>query len=384
MERKLEETPAMRGAPTQGDGRYIDHRLGHLSGEGSQIAVHTPDDGLAVSLRDVRVDQPGHDRSTYYGMPVLKAPVWRWYIPAYLYTGGLAGLSAWIGLASQLTGDRRMRRIVARTRTVSTVALSVSAALLVADLGRPGRFLNMLRVFRPTSPMNLGTWILSTAGAAHGAVWLAALHPRTRRFADVAAIAGGAVGLPMAGYTSVLLANTAVPLWQHTRRTLPPLFLASALASSASLLELFPLTFRERRAVRALAITGKAAELAAELFFESDAGTNAEVARLLHDGLPAELLRASRGLTAASLLLSIVAGRRRGLRVAAGVLGTLGAVALRFGVTWAGGASTRDPRATFGPERRRLEAREAPLGGEGVAFLDRGAHGVPAALGGDR
>jgi formate-dependent nitrite reductase membrane component NrfD len=308
-------------------------------------------------LSEVRKDVVAGDRSTYYGMPALKAPVWRWFIPAYLYTGGLAGTSAWLGLTAQLTGDPRLRRTVVRCRTVATLGLAVSAAFLIGDLGRPGRFYNMLRVFRPTSPMNLGTWILSAAGATNGLTFLAGLFPKTRRLGDRLSLYGGTLGLPLTAYTSVLLANTAVPLWQQARRSLPALFLSSGLASAASLLELFPLTSRERRVVRAWAIAGKAAELAATAVFAAEAQHHPEVGRSLHEGLSGALFRGSRNLLVASLVLSIV-GRRQRTRRVAGALGTLATMALRFAVTHAGAASTRDPRATFGPQRRCQEARE--------------------------
>jgi len=169
--------------------------------------------------------------------------------------------------------------------------------------------------------------------------------------ADRLSVGGGALGLPLAAYTSVLLANTAVPVWQHGRRVLPALFLASGLASAASLLELFPLTSRERSQVRAWAIAGKAAAVGSEVLLMADLHRQPDVARPLHRGVSGSLFRAARNLTVASLVLSFI-GRRRSARRIAGALGTVGAMALRYALLQAGVASSRDPRATFAPQRR--------------------------------
>src|SRR5439155_16428891 len=134
----------------------------------------------------------------------------------------------------------------------------LGTGLLVHDLGRPGRFLNMLRVFRPTSPMSVGSWMLAAYAplAAGSAVLPGGL--------GAAAGAGAAaVGLPFSGYTAVLVSNSAVPVWQGTRRSLPALFMASAVAGAASLLDLMSLTPAEQRVVRRYGVIGKLAELGA-------------------------------------------------------------------------------------------------------------------------
>ena len=166
----------------QRDGRNIDPGLGTLRGEGSLQRVAT----VPAPVMPHRVDVPAADATgsdlgpSYYGAPLLKEPVWRWYIPAYFYAGGVAGAAAALGGAVQLALDAGApgtlqrfvlpgeHRLVRTCRTIATGGAVLSAALLIADLGRPARFLNMLRVFRPTSPMNMGTWILSAFGASEG------------------------------------------------------------------------------------------------------------------------------------------------------------------------------------------------------------------------
>jgi hypothetical protein len=59
--------------------------------------------------------------------------------------------------------------------------------------------------------------VLASFGALSGAAALPALLPvprALRRTGDAAGIAAGVVGLPLTGYTGVLLANTAVPVWR--------------------------------------------------------------------------------------------------------------------------------------------------------------------------
>src|SRR3954453_4662972 len=133
--------------------------------------------------------------TSYYGKPVIKEPVWTPEIPAYFFTGGLGGASAGLALAAELAGGDVLAR---RAWAVSLGALGVSPALLISDLGRPARFLNMLRVFKVTSPMSVGTWILSGAGTATGVVAanrFLGLFPD--RVADVAAVAAGVLGMPV-------------------------------------------------------------------------------------------------------------------------------------------------------------------------------------------
>lgn len=159
--------------------------------------------------------------------------------------------------AAQLADDRS-RAIVTPARWIATVGTTTSAALLIADLGRPSRFYEMLRVFRPTSPMNMGTWILSGSGATAGASAVLPLLGATK-LADAAGLTAELFGLGLASYTGVLISATAVPAWQHGNRTLPPLFAASATASTGALLDLLGV---ESRAVEAFGNVGKIAELA--------------------------------------------------------------------------------------------------------------------------
>ena len=103
--------------------------------------------------------------TSYHGNPVLKAPTWTWQVPLYFFVGGIAGISTVLALVAHIAGDIEL------TRTASWVGLAgglISAPLLIADLGRPARFLNMLRVFKPRSAMSLGAWTLVVFSTAVG------------------------------------------------------------------------------------------------------------------------------------------------------------------------------------------------------------------------
>jgi formate-dependent nitrite reductase membrane component NrfD len=333
------------------DGRNVDPEIGRLLGEGSLQRVRKVDaepSGLHEWLGKSPEQTAGVD---YYGVPLLKEPVWKWYVPTYFYVGGVAGASAALGAAVDLFGGRGMSELSRRSRLVAASGAAVSAALLIADLGRPARFFNMLRVFRPSSPMNVGSWILSGFGACAGLAALPAIVPlprEARRACDVAWTGAGLIGLGLTGYTGVLLADTAVPIWQGARRALPILFSASGAAGAAALFQLWPPGGRGEKAVHTLGTIAKASEVAMTLLFEAEAGVVPRVARPLRSGASGALWRSAQLLTAASLAVSLVS-RRRG--ILAGALGTAGALALRFAVMSAGRKSARDARASFEQQR---------------------------------
>jgi formate-dependent nitrite reductase membrane component NrfD len=280
---------------------------------------------------------------TYYDVPVLKAPVWKWYIPGYIVAGGVAGASSVLGaVAHDLPGLRR------RCRRLSLGALSLGAAALIADLGRPSRFANMLRVFRPTSPMSMGSWLLAAYGPAAGA---AAVLPGT--VADAAGVVAGVAGLPLTGYTGVLVAATAVPAWQEASRSLPVLFTASGIAGAASLLAIGDHSDDEAAVLRRYGIAGKVGELAASAALEREVGAVEAVARPYKEGRTGWMWRLAHGLTTMSLLLSLPRKRARGREQLSAVTGLAGSVLVKVAVMEAGKASAEDPRATFHLQQSR-------------------------------
>lgn len=272
-------------------------------------------------------------------------------MPAYFYVGGVAGGSAVLGaIADGLDG--RLSGLARRCRWVAAVGTLVSTGLLIADLGRPERFLNMLRVFRPTSPMSVGSWVLAgTASLSGTAAVLSEAKGVLRRAGAVAAYGAGMLGMPLAGYTAVLLGNTAVPFWQQARRVLPPLFIGSAMAGAASVLDFTPLNRREEGVVQRFGTIGKIAVLAAMGAVEREVSPVAQVAKPLREGVGGALWGGTKAFEAASLLVSLIPGRSRFRTLVAAVLGTAAAIGLRFAVFHLGKASARDPRATFHQQR---------------------------------
>jgi hypothetical protein len=276
----------------------------------------------------------------YYGLPLLKQPVWGWEIPLYFFIGGAAGAAAVIGAAARISGDHPL--LVRDARWMAAIGASLSAPLLIADLGRPQRFLNMLRVFKPQSPMSVGAWILSTFGAGSmGAVIL------PRRFGDAAAIVSAAAGLGMSTYTGVLLGATAIPVWKKHVSVLPIHFAASATGTAVSLLEL---RGHYSPALNGLAIgaaavetlTGARIELSKDI--DSDplrrgrSGTITRIAGVLSGPVP--------------FLLRVAGGRSKKIRRLAAVSTILGSLITRFAWVGAGKISARDPRPVLELEDR--------------------------------
>lgn len=339
------------------DGRHISPELGILAGEGSDQRIETGA-GAHPSPAFVWRDLPSHsfqeEDPTYYERPLLKEPVWIWAVPVYFYVGGTAGAAAVLGAAAQALDGGELRGLVKACRWVAAMGGATGTALLIYDLGRPERFLHMLRVFRPTSPMNLGSWVLAAAASTTmGSALLAEPQGILRRLGDLTGYLAAAFGMPLAGYTAVLLGNTAIPVWQATRRGLPHLFIGTSVSGLAALFGLLPieLSRREEKIVERFGMAGKVVDLASMAAVESQADRVESVGRPLREGLSGALWSAAKVLTAASLAVSLLPGRSRTKRVAAGLLGTAGAFALRFAVFQAGKASSRDPRATFHRQR---------------------------------
>ncbi len=286
---------------------------------------------------------------SYYGRPILKAPVWTWEVPAYFFTGGLAGASAGLAFAAERAGHEVLAR---RTWPVALGALSASPALLVSDLGRPERFLYMLRLVKPTSPMSVGSWVLTVGGLATAAATLIDRTGRLPRFGPVAGGAAALFGLPLTTYTAVLVANTAVPAWHEARRILPFAFAASAAASAGGAAAIVT-PAGDAAPARRLGVAAGVAELAATEAMVRGLGSLGAPYR---EGPAARLAWASRASTAGGAALLGLAGRRRAAAAAGGALLLAGSLALRFSVMAAGRQSAADPAAVVEPQRARTGA----------------------------
>lgn len=249
--------------------------------------------------------------TSYYDLPLFKPPVWTWEVPTYFFVGGAAGASAVLAAAAQLGGaDEAMIR---DARWIAAAGSALSAPLLIADLGRPERFLNMLRVFKPQSTMSMGAWTLAAFGTTSSATAFAALvRSRTnlpvKVIENASAMLAAATGLVMATYTGVLLGATAIPIWKKHVRLLPVHFGASALGSAASLLEL---RGHKHSALNSLGLGAAIFETVAMLAIENDAPLRTMMPRLatVFSGpipLALRLLGARKGAAASTLLGSLL------------------------------------------------------------------------------
>ena len=311
---------------------------------------------------------PDAEFTSYYGRAIVKESPWEADIPAYLFTGGLAAGSSIIAVGADLTGRPVLRRV---GRLTSLAGLSTSGAFLVHDLGRPERFLHMLRVMKPTSPMSVGTWILTSyapfAGLAAVSEIASMVPPRHRRgplrllglidpfrpLARPAGIGAAAIAPLLASYTAVLLADTATPSWHEGFREMPFVFVGSALAASAGM-GLVAAPLAETSPVRRLAVGAVVLELTAEQLMERTMGITAEP---LHDGLGGRWMKAAKALTLAGGLGALLSGRSRAVAAGAGVALMAGSICTRFGIFEAGQASARDPKYTVVPQRQRIDAQ---------------------------
>ena len=302
---------------------------------------------------------PDVEFTSYYGRPIVKASPWTADIPGYLFLGGLAGGSALLGAGADLTGKPALRRTA---RFGALGAITASLGLLVHDLGRPSRFLNMLRVAKPTSPMSVGTWLLSAFGPAVGAAAvgeLSGLLPgRLGRLVSVASrpagLAAAAIGPAVASYTAVLISDTATPTWHEGHREMPFVFVGSA-ALAAGGLGMLGAPVSQAGPARRLALGGVALELAAAQAMEKSMGITAEP---LHQGQAGMLMKASKALTVLGGLGTLLAGRDRRIAMASGAALLAGSACTRFGIFHAGQQSARDPKYTVVPQRERLAARQ--------------------------
>ena len=296
----------------------------------------------------------GQLSSSYYGMSVINPPVWEEReIAGYLFLGGLAGGSSLLAAVADVTARPRLAH---RAKLTASGAIGLSLAALIKDLGRPERFINMLRVVKPTSPMNIGTWIISAYSPLNVATSAASASGRMRLLGTAAGLGAGALGTLVSTYTGALIANTAVPAWHEGHRELPFLFGSSAaLASGGFGLVLAPR--RENSPAWRMAVIGGACELVAGQLYERRLAPHG-VKETLESGVAGRRMKLAKALTAGGVVTAALVGRRsRAAAVAAGAALVASSALTRFGIFAAGIESARDPRYTVEPQVARLRER---------------------------
>jgi hypothetical protein len=295
---------------------------------------------------------PDAEFESYYGKQIIKTPTWKTPdVPLYLFLGGLAGCSALLAEGAAVTGRPELERVA---RLAAAGGAAAGTVALVHDLGRPERFLNMLRVLRPTSPLSVGSFILAPFSALSGAAAASQVTGVLPRLGRLAGAGAAVLGPPLATYTAALVADTAVPAWHEAHRELPFVFGGSG-AQAAGGLAMMLVPVDQAGPARRMALAGAAVEVAAAESILLRRGLVAEPYKI---GMPGRLMRIARNCTAVASAVTALAGRRSRLVSAlAGATYVAASVTTRFGIFEAGLASARDPKYTVVPQRERLRAR---------------------------
>jgi formate-dependent nitrite reductase membrane component NrfD len=315
-------------------------------------------------------------RESYYGLPVIHKPHWDWWIIVYFFVGGICGAANAIATLARWHGGKEGESISRIARYLSFAMVIPSTVCLILDLGRPERFLNMLRIVKLRSPMSMGTWILLsssfflsllTVDQARRDGLLGTSNPLVRMLHWMPVRLIDALGvvpsLMLAGYTGVLLAATAVPLWTRNYLVMGPLFLASAFSNAAAAITLILGLRRNssdeaRHRMERLDLLAMFAEVGLLILFKR--GLTRTVSEPLETGQTGKLHRY--GVLGVGIGLPLllhgksIIGRSssgRTVSVLASALVLIGGLAFRYVMVMAGHRSADDPKATFEMTRNR-------------------------------
>lgn len=301
------------------------------------------------------------EKPTYYDIPPIKGPAWEWHIPAYFFIGGIASGAYIVATLADIRGRAEDRPLVLAGNLVALVMAMLSPLLLIIDLGRPSRWYNMFRTFRPRSILNMGTWILSFMGLFGGAgavaqlllhfgprnpLFRAAIQP-LRVFSWMGVIPAGFLG----SYTGVLISATNIPLWAGNRLLMALLFFSSALSTGLAAIHLTaplfgPVSSPSKERVKRAESRVLAAELAITL------GSGLLLRSLARPLLSGRMARSYQiGTIGLGMLAPLALNRLGRLPAGLGFLGPaltlLGGAVMRYAITEAGKESADDPHAYF-------------------------------------
>jgi hypothetical protein len=296
---------------------------------------------------------PQAEFESYYGRQIIKTPTWKSPdVPLYLFLGGLAGASAVLAEGAAL---RDLPRLETVARGAAATGAGLGTVFLVHDLGRPERFLNMLRVFKPTSPLSVGTFILAPFSPLAALAFGSRLTGWFPRLGALSGVGAAALGPALSTYTAALLGNTVVPAWHEAHRELPFVFGGSG-AQAAGGVAMMLVPTDQAGPARRLALMGAAVEVLAAESILRHRGLSAEP---YEEGRPGRLMRIAKAATTVASAATVLGGRRsRVVSALAGATYVGASVATRFGIFEAGLASARDPKYTVVPQRERLKHRQ--------------------------
>ena len=344
-----------------------------------QIERRLPDDIRQQTGSGADV-QSKSSAPAYYDISMLKPPVWEgWSIGSYFWLGGLSGGAYLAARMAEIFGGDEFRDVSRAGTTVSMLADLPCAPLLIADLGDWSRFHHMLRVWKPTSPMNFGSWVVTGFSANCAAAvlreWMRAKAGKPRspvsKIADKSlAVITDVTGIPLAlimiSYTGVLLSGTANPVWTRNK-WLAPLFASSAIGDGAAainlamqFMDLLHPQYKEtaEKVLDRLESAARIAELALRWQYLRSLGP--ELNEPLTKGNDRKYMIANIACTIAgeALKLAPLEGKaKRNARIASSILGMLGGYALKYGILEAGHAAARNPELArlSNSQSRRLQ-----------------------------
>ena len=297
--------------------------------------------------------------NAYRDLPILKPPTWKNEIASYFYFGGISGGASVIAALAELVGGRSLQRLARVAHWVAFLTLLPCPPLLIADLGVPARFHHMLRVFKPSSPMNLGSWILTGHGALLTLATLRTMANRIPLFGPLlrivptqpVAAAELPIGLGLGGYTGVLIGTTSIPVWSKSP-FLGGLFMASAMSTGAAAVSLAASATGESQAEReTLSTISIGSGLVELVMLAMYLMTSGSAAKPLLDGSSSGITIGGAAATAGAVALEAMSRRLpfgAGLLTRVSAVSTLAAgAALRFSIVHAGQPSASDRDETL-------------------------------------
>ena len=277
--------------------------------------------------------------------PIIHPAVWTWEVPLYFWLGGIATGSSFVSVACDVVGDHDS---AGTARKVALAAAVPCSPLLIKDLGRPARFLNMLRIFKPRSPMSMGAWCLvayTNAAVVAVAADVLGLERPARRLGTASAVLATYLG----SYTGVLLASTVVPVWARSRLFLAPIFICTAAATGAAATRLTLVAgglrpaHPTRRAIGWVETSAMVSELVLSHYAEKRLGRLGDA---LEHGRPGKLFKGAKAAVQAGLALRLAGGRGGGVaQHASSVLFLAAGLAFRYAWVGAGRTSALDHEA---------------------------------------
>jgi formate-dependent nitrite reductase membrane component NrfD len=302
-------------------------------------------------MTELQISEP--QPITYYDRPLLKKPHWDWNVITYLFLGGVMGGSGLVASLAQRSEDKALERT---SRYLSVPLAMACPALLISHLGRPERFLNMMRIVKFRSAMSLGVWGL--IGYSGFATLNAAAMLARRNVNPLSSAMQALFGGFIMTYTGVLLSGTAIPIWGKGKYHIPAMSVASAISGACALnsiaLSLNGGAGAAQHKLEKLEACSALLELAVLAHFRSYAGSTGKP---MFEGSRGDRFRTwtiGAGIVAPLLLnLPSILSRNNGKKpsllrtLAAGALTLAGGYILRETLIEAGKESADDPKEAF-------------------------------------